>query len=142
MEPLKLVLLFKILLTFGFWSLPQLLFPSAWLMRIGFPAPDAGSIFVRLLGAAYLTLGVGYVLGYRDLGEGKDIANVVPVGIISNGLACIILLIFGILGRWNDWGILAQVFMWGSAVATVLITLGLTLTGHRHLSQKWQEYHK
>lgn len=136
MKPLKFVLLSKILLTFAAWSLPQLVFPLSWLMAIGFPAPGTASVFVRLLGAAYLALGVGYVLGYRDLSEGKQIANVVSVGIISNSLACIILLIFGILGSWNDWGMLAQVFMWGSAAATGLITLGLALTGHRQLSKK------
>ncbi|MBW4548165.1 MAG: hypothetical protein KME25_27545 [Symplocastrum torsivum CPER-KK1] len=129
MQALKLVLLFKILLTFVFWSLPLLVFPPSWLMAIGFLHPGAAIVFIRLLGAAYFTLGMGYVLGYRDLGEGKDIGNVVTVGIISNGLACIILLIFGMLGRWNDWGMLAQAFMCGSAVATGLITLGLIITG-------------
>lgn len=46
-------------------------------------------------------------------------------GIVSNGLACLILIIFGILGKWQDWGILARAFMWGSAIATGLITTGL-----------------
>lgn len=127
MQPLKLVLIAKILLTFALWSLPLLLFPAAWLVAIGFPNPGDSISFVRLLGAAYLSLGVGYVLGYRDLGQKKDIGNVVTVGIVSNGLACIILLMFGILGRWHDWGILARAFMWGSAIATGIITVSLVL---------------
>lgn len=125
MQPLKLVLIFKILLTFALWSLPLLLFPAGWLVAIGFPDPGDSIAFVRLLGAAYLALGVGYVLGYRDLEKEKDVSNVVTVGMVSNGLACIILLIFGVLGRWHDWGILARAFMWGSAIATGLITAGL-----------------
>jgi len=128
MQPLKLVLLFKIFLTFAFWSLPLLVFPSGWLIEIGFLDPGAAIVFVRLLGAAYFSLGVGYILGYRDLGEGKDVGNVVRVGIVSNGLACIILLTFGILGKWNNWGIGAQAFMWGSTIATGLITTGLIFT--------------
>lgn len=127
MQPLKLVLIFKILLTFAFWSLPLLVLPAEWLMAIGFPDPGDSIAFVRLLGAAYLSLDVGYVLGYRDLGEEKDIGNVITVGIVSNGLACIILIIFGISGKWQDWGILARAFMWGSAIATGLITAGLII---------------
>lgn len=125
MQPLKLVLKFKIVLTFALWSLPLLLFPAGWLTALGFPDPGDSIAFVRLLGAAYLALGVGYVLGYRDFGEQKDIGNTVTVGIVSNGLACLILIIFGILGKWQDWGILVRAFMWGSAIATGLITTGL-----------------
>jgi hypothetical protein len=125
MQPLKLVLIFKILLTFALWSLPLLLFPTGWLIAIGFPDPGDSIAFVRLLGAAYLSLGVGYVLGDRDLEKEKDISNVVTVGIVSNGLAGIILLIFGVLGKWQGWGIWAQAFMWGSAIATGLISTGL-----------------
>lgn len=125
MQPLKLVLLFKIFLTFACWSLPLLLFPPTWLVALGFLDPGAAIVFVRLLGAAYFSLGVGYILGFRDLGEGKDISNVLTVGIISNGLACAILVAFGGLDRWNTWGIGAQAFMWGSAIATGLITTGL-----------------
>jgi hypothetical protein len=125
MQPLKLVLLFKIFLTFVFWSLPLLLFPPTWLIAVGFLDPGAAIVFVRLLGAAYFTLGVCYILGFRDLGEGKDISNVVTVGLVSNGLACAILVAFGALGRWNNWGIGAQAFMWGSAIATGFIIAGL-----------------
>jgi hypothetical protein len=77
-------------------------------------------------------LGVGYILGFRDLNEGKDIGNVVTVGIVSNGLACAILIAFGALGRWNNWGVGAQAFMWGSAIATGLITVGLLVSMPRN----------
>lgn len=128
MQPLKLVLLFKIFLTFAFWSLPLLVFPPSWLIAVGLPDLGAAIVFVRLLGAAYFALGMGHILGYRDLGEGKDIDNVVKVGIISNGLACAVLLTFGVLGQWDDWGMGAQAFMWGSTIATGLITTGLLVS--------------
>ena len=133
MQPLKLVLLFKIFLTFAFWSLPLLVFPPTWLIAIGFLDPGAAIAFVRLLGAAYFALGVVYILGFRDLSEDKDIGNVVTVGIVSNGLACAILLTFGVLGQWNNWGIGAQAFMWGSAIATGLISAGLLVSMPRNV---------
>lgn len=128
MEPLQLVLLVKIILTFGLWSAPLLIFPSSWLMAMGFPNLEPVIVFIRLLGAAYFALGIGYVLGFCDSVKNRDIGNVVTVGIISNGLACAILLIFSILGQWSDWGIWAKAFMWGSIIATGLITLGLLVS--------------
>ena len=122
---LQFVLQFKIFLTFIFWSLPLLVFRPAWLISIGFPDPGESIIFIRLLGAAYFSLGIGYVLGYLDLGRGEDINDTVIVGIVSNFLACIILLIYGILGIWANWGKYAKIFMWGSVIATGIITFGL-----------------
>jgi hypothetical protein len=127
MYPLKLVLLSKIFLTFTFWSLPLIVIPFSWLMVIGFPNPCESIIFVRLYGAANFALGVGYILGYIDLDKGKDVNNVITVGTISNGLACILLMMFGIPGGWNNWGILAKIFMWASAISTGLITVGLLI---------------
>lgn len=128
MKSLQLVLLFKIVLTFGIWSIPLLVLPSSWLLAIGFPNPEAVIVFIRLLGAAYFALGIGYILGFCDSVKNRDIGNVVTVGIISNGLACAILLIFSILGHWSDWGFWAKAFMWGSIIATGLITLGLLVS--------------
>jgi hypothetical protein len=126
-HPLKLVLLSKIFLTFTFWSLPLIVLPLSWLRAIGFPDPGTSIVFVRLYGAANFALGVGYILGYFDFAGGKDVDNVITVGAISNSLACIILAIFGVRDRWNDWGILAQIFMWISTIATGLITAGLLI---------------
>lgn len=110
-HPLKLVLLSKIFLTFTCWSLPLIVLPSSWSIAIGFPDPGASIVFVRLYGAANFALGVGYILGYFDFAGGKNVDNVITVGAISNSLACIILAIFGVRYGWNDWGILAQIFI-------------------------------
>jgi hypothetical protein len=47
----------------------------------------------------------------------------------SNGSAFLILLLYSIAGTWKEWGILAQIYMWVSIVATALITLGLVVAG-------------
>jgi len=86
-------------------------------------------VFVRLLGAAYAALVVGYVGGLIRLLRGEDIRNTVWVGLTSNGLACLILLLFGITGAWEDWGIWARIYMWSSALLTAAITAGLFFAG-------------
>jgi hypothetical protein len=125
---LRLVLQFKIFLTFTIWSLPLLVFRPLWFIAIGFPDPSSSVVFIRLLGAAYFSLGIGYVLGYLDLGRGRSIDNTVIVGIASNGLACIILLIHGFSGSWINWGNYAKLYMWGSMIATGAITVGLIVS--------------
>jgi hypothetical protein len=87
-------------------------------------------LFLRLLGAAFLALVVGYTSALGRLGRGDDVRDLVWVGITSNGLASLILLLSGISGAWKVWGILARIYMWASALATALITLGLVVAGH------------
>lgn len=122
---LAVVLWVKIVFTFCLWSLPLLLFPVHWLRRLGFPDLTPFLIFVKLLGAAFFALLVGYALGLGDLYAGKDVANTVRVGIVSNGSACLILLLFGSRGAWSGWGGPARLILWLSAGMTGLITLGL-----------------
>jgi hypothetical protein len=86
-------------------------------------------VFLRLLGAAYFALVVGYVNGLCRLRRGEDVRNVVWVGITSNGSASLILFLYGLAGAWEEWDILARVYMWGSALATASITLGLVVAG-------------
>lgn len=129
MQILKLVLEIKIFVTLVVWSLPLIIFRPSWLILIGFPDPGTLIIFIRLLGAAYFSLTIGYILGYLDLAKGESIENTVTVGIVSNFLACIILMIYGVLGKWTNWGKYARIFMWGSIVATGAITVGLFFSG-------------
>jgi hypothetical protein len=118
----------KIILTVVLWCLPSLFFPIDIFDILGFPVPSS-IVFVRLLGVAYLALLTGYSLGLRKLKHGGDIVDVVWVGIVSNGLVSILLFVFGFLGEWISWGVLAQTYMWGSALVTGLITIGLIITG-------------
>jgi hypothetical protein len=123
---LATVLWVKVLFTLTFWSLPLLAFPASWFVRIGMPEPRP-MLFLRLLGAAFLALVVGYVSGILGLSRGDDVRDIVWVGITSNGLASLILFFFGFTGAWKEWKRLARIFMWGSAFATALITLGLVV---------------
>jgi hypothetical protein len=84
-------------------------------------------VFLRLLGAAFLALVVGYLSGILGLSRGDDIRDIIWVGITSNGLASLILFYFGFTGAWKEWRRLARIYMWGSAFATALITIGLVV---------------
>jgi hypothetical protein len=122
------VLSVKILFTLIFWSFPLVAFPASWFVRLGMPEPKP-VLFLRLLGAAYLALVVGYISGLRRLGRGDEVRDIVWVGITSNGSAFLILLLFGIAGAWRGWGILARIYMSVSVVGTASITLGLVVAG-------------
>lgn len=126
MNALKIILIVKVVFTAVCWSLPLLFFPerAAELLRISVPQPI---LFAHLLGAAFLALLVGYVLGLRDLYRNKEAGNVVRVGIVSNGSAFLLLLMFA--GQWSKWGTRAAAFLGFSTAATLLITLGLAKFG-------------
>ena len=126
MSPLKIVLTIKIIYTAAFWSLPLLVCPRRAAKLLGIPAPQP-ILFAHLLGAAFLALLVGYVLGLRDLANGKEAGNTVWVGIVSNGVAFALLLIFA--GQWRRWGARGAIYMWSSTAVTLLITLGLIVFG-------------
>lgn len=80
----------KIIITLILWALPFLISPKRLLLKLGMPQ-EAPMVFMRLLGAAYLALDIGYIQGLIQHQDGKNIASVVCVGIVSNGLASVIL---------------------------------------------------
>jgi hypothetical protein len=125
---LAIVLWIKVLITLTFWSLPLLTFRASWFVRLGMPEPRP-MLFLRLLGAAYLALVVGYISSISRLARGDDVRDIVWVGVTSNGSASLILLLFGIAGAWKEWGTLARIYMWVSVLATASITFGLVATG-------------
>jgi hypothetical protein len=126
MSALKFILIVKIVFTAFFWSLPLLFFPkrAAKLLHMPVPRPI---LFAHLLGAAFFALLVGYVLGLLDLCHGKGAGNTVLVGIVSNGSACLLLLIFA--RRWSKWRRGAAIYLWVSTAVTLFITLGLVVFG-------------
>ncbi|HEY0603808.1 MAG TPA: hypothetical protein VGD58_12895 [Herpetosiphonaceae bacterium] len=125
---LLFVLWFKIIVTLVFWSVPLLFLRQSFMQRLGIPVPEP-FLFIRLLGGAYMALVVGYGLGVRDVQLNRDVTDTVWVGIVSNGLACIILLYYGYAGAWKAWRCLAQIYMALSALLTGGITLGLIWSG-------------
>jgi len=124
MTRLERTLEIKILLTLILWCIPLLFFPQQWFMYFGFPRPRP-QIWARLLGAAYFALIVGYQYGLTAFRRGSDPTPTVMMAAVSNGTAATILTLFGIAGRWAEWGPVAQAYMWLSTAATWILTLAV-----------------
>lgn len=122
---------FKIIMTLLVWSTPLLL-PDPLLnqmTRLIFGVDFEPKIFFHILGVAFLALIVSYYAGVTRLQAGKDMEHIVWVGIASNGLITFLLILYGFLGSYNEWLLSGQIYMWGSALLTGFITVGLFVTG-------------
>ena len=124
MHGLKKLFIRKIAITGIFWCVPLLVFPPSWFVALGVPAPEP-LIFVRLLGATYFALLVGYYMGMKGMETGQSPVPVIFMGIASNGFACLLLAYFGATGAWSPWDAGAQIFMWLSAAGALAMTFSL-----------------
>ena len=130
-KSLLFFLWFKIIMTLLVWSTPLLL-PDPFfdqMTRLIFGMDFEPKIFFHILGAAFLALVLGYYAGITRLKAGKDMEHIVWVGIVSNGLITFLLILYGFLGSYNEWLFIGQIYMWGSALLTGFITVGLFVTG-------------
>jgi hypothetical protein len=125
---LHTVLWFKILATVILWAIPLLFAPPSLFRRLGFPPPQP-VVFVKLLGAAFTALLVGYVRGLSVLADERHPADAVLVGLVSNALACLIIVAYGLAGAYAKWALLARAYMWVSALVTGLVSIGLLVHG-------------
>ena len=124
---LRRVLAIKILATLALWAAPGLLLPAPWFPAFGIPEPPAAQlIFVRLLGAAYLALVVGYALAWRAPARHP---SAILVGIVSNGLAALVIVSVGAGGGFTSWPVLGALYIWGSAAVTAALAAALIVTG-------------
>ena len=129
MQPLEIVLVVKIALTLLLWSIPLMLIPLDGLRKLGFPVQQP-EIFLRLLGMAYLSLGLCYFFGLQSQQDKIYPSDTVWIGILSNGGAFAVLLNSGVrTTNWKEWGSLAKVFMWISLFATGMICSSLVIFG-------------
>lgn len=114
---LKRILVAKIVLTFLFWGLPNLLFPLSLLQQLGVPTPDA-PIYLRLLGAVIVAFGVAYWYAYKD-----PIHNtaILKAGIVDNGLVTLVTLYFIVFAN------LRSILMLISAPLTFIFFLSFIL---------------
>jgi hypothetical protein len=126
MQALRSVLMAKILITVFLWCVPLLLLPEKLLSDWNFKVPQP-DVFLRLLGAAYLALAIGYIAAWRAASRDIYPQSTVWVGIVSNGGAFIVMLLKR--GDWQSWEGFPSLFMWGSMAAAGLITLGLIVFG-------------
>jgi len=104
--------------------LPLLFAPKYLFEWVGVPFPEP-EIFNRLLGGTYAALIVAYYHGLIEARSGGLATVTIRIGIISNGVAAIILGRFGLNGAWINWSFPAKIYMWVSFATTVLITLSL-----------------
>ena len=124
---LRRVLAAKILLTLGLWAGPALLLPAPWFPVIGIPEPPlAQLVFVRLLGAAYVALVTGYALAWRAPAR---YPGAILVGIVSNGLAALVILSVGSAGGFATWSPLGATYIWGSGGIAGSLAVALAITG-------------
>lgn len=131
MPSLLAVLYIKIVFTALVWATPALLTPRKIILALGYPDPIP-IIFLRLLGGAYLALLVEYIQGVQSLQAGIYPATTVLVGIVSNGVAFLILAVGAVKDTWLHWGWAARLIMWISLAMTFLITVGLFFSGQTH----------
>lgn len=124
MKGLKGLFIRKIAITAIFLCVPLLFFPSSLFEALGVPAPQP-LIFVRLLGVAYLALIVGYYGGIKAMGNNQSSLFAIDMGLVSNGVAFIVFLYFGVTGGWDNWGFGAEVYMWLLLFGALMITINL-----------------
>lgn len=101
MRELRGLFLCKIVITVAFWCLPLLFFPASWFRALGAVGPEP-IVFARLLGAAYLGLLVGYYGGLQSIKKGEVPLPAMHMGIVSNGIAAVLLAYFGATGAWSN----------------------------------------
>jgi len=124
---LRRTLAVKTLLTLVLWAGPALFLPAPWFPLLGIPQPPlAQLVFVRLLGAAYVALCVGYAMAWRAPSRHPA---VVLVGIVSNALAALAILSVGSAGGFDGWSPLGAAYIWGSCLAAAAIAIALSITG-------------
>ena len=127
MKSLRNILIFKIVVTIVVWCIPLIMFPESFFVRFGIPISGT-LLFFRLLGVAYLALVIGYILGLIEIHRDKKPFQAIWLGISSNGLACAVLLYYGLTGEWSTWQIPSQFLLWASA----FVTGGLTILLFRY----------
>ncbi len=127
MSCLQVTISAKIIVTLVLWAMPALVAPAYAAQLLGMPEPRP-VVFIRLLGAAFTALAFGYACGLIESLRGREVMITVWMGIVSNGLALLVILLSA--SEWRGWpGKRAQLFMWGSAAATGFITVALIVCG-------------
>ena len=128
MSALEVVILTKIVVTVLFWAGPLLLAPPGIVKSFGIPG-GTPTVFVRLLGSAYAALAVGYSFGLYDLRSDELPTGVIWMGIVSNGLAPVVIIIFALRGAFRTLGGFRQCLVGLSAVAASLISVLMLVFG-------------
>lgn len=127
----------KMVLTLSLWALPLLLLPASVATTLGLPLAEP-PLFSRLLGCAYTALLVGYWKGHSALQASKGLKGtwVIDMGLVSNGLATIILLLHGFSDAFSTHPLQLQGYLIASGMATGGVTVALWWFGKRHINSE------
>lgn len=88
-----------------------------------FPQP---SHYLRMLGASYVALLIGYWYGLLEAKDGKLLVEIIVVGVISNGLGAIILGYYGFIKKkWRELERRGRIIMWLCFAFATYVAIGL-----------------
>lgn len=123
---LNLVLKIKLGVTLVLWAIPCLLLPAGAFRYFGLSLEGSvvALVFVRLLGAMFVALCVGYGLALVDPSNN---AGMRIVGVVSNGLGSVVLWLLIFQGRLVDLPLRGKAYLVVSAVLTALLALALAV---------------
>ena len=130
MKELRRLLINKIGVTAMGLCIPLILFPRSFFAD--FDVSADGMLFVRLLGVAYAALCVGYYGGIQLLEDQQAVRYVIYMGLVSNGFAGLIFLIYGVTGRWTSYAIGMQIYLWLLVAGAFYMTFRLFYLGRKH----------
>lgn len=125
MSWLRRVLAFKIVLSLVLWVLPLLFLPQGLFPELGIPTwTPAATIFVRLLGAAYLAIVVAEVASFIEPQTHR--AGVVS-GLVSSVGATVVLWHYIFYGELYNWEVVGKVLMTSWLVLHMVFTVALAV---------------
>lgn len=116
-------------------ALPMLLVPYPLYLWLGFPAQDT-LIFLRLYGLSTLALLVGYHGGIELARRGQYPLGTLRMGLVSNAGQGLAIVIAGLAGVYDDWGLMAQGMMWALGLFILGIAAVIVLTLHKGASAR------
>lgn len=119
------VLQVKIAVTLLLWAMPLALMPQSWFGFFG-PVPPV-LLFIRLLAVAYFSLLVVYVWGLVLWHKRQNLRGVLLTGLVSNGGAAMILILYRIQVEWGAWTIAGKIYLWASLLITTAFALLMLL---------------
>jgi hypothetical protein len=128
MSWLRKVLLVKAVLTLVFWVLPLIFLPAGLFPDLGIPTwTPAANVFLRLLGAAYLSIALVEILGFAEAAHRRSAAM---LGLISSAVTSIVLcrdIFYGELWNWGlfGWALMMTWLFLYTAFAVALLVTGL-----------------
>jgi hypothetical protein len=124
---LRKVLLIKAVLTLVFWVLPLLFLPAGLFPDLGIPTwTPAANVFLRLLGAAYLSIAIVELWGALNAAHRRSAAL---LGIVSSAVTSLVLCRDIFYGELWNWGVFGWALMLLWLLLYTVFAIALLVTG-------------